>query len=964
MTHFLDRTASFLVQTFGADLPDIVVVLPNRRAGLFLRRFMAAHAGKACWSPLIFSVEDFIAEIGGLHEAEPLALLFELYAVHKEVEGGQAQPFEEFLHWAPQLLSDFNEIDRYLVDPEQLFSYLDEARVLSLWNLENQPLTDFETNYLRFYHSLGTYYKLLSQRMLASRRAWQGLLFRHAASTIPGVVHTLPWKQVVFAGFNALTRAEEAIISELRLNKKATLLWDADEYYLNNEIQEAGSFLREWIRKWPSAEIRWVGDDLASGEKDIRIIGAPDPVGQVKFCGNLLQELALQGKANESTAVVLLDPSLLNPLLNSMPEEVKEMNITAGLPLKQTPLADLFELVFRLHLNTKQFSYLRSIQSKKFYYKDVLRVLRHPMVQEMATSLAGDNRFAFEQVIERIRKGSRIFLSYEDLVTETAGLFGPGLGFLDALFTGWETPQEALAAFRAVIESLRLGLMDGQQEPPGVQDPEIRLELEYLFSFTKIFHQLSTILEETGTAVSLQTFFQIFRQTMDSTNLPFSGEPLRGLQVMGMLETRTLDFENVILLSCNEDLLPSGKVTPSFIPFDIKRDFGLPTYRHKDAVYAYHFYRLLQRAKNVWILYSTEANELGGGDKSRFIRQIEQELTAGHPNVKITSTLLAPPPVSGLLPPEIKVEKRGEVWKQLEKKAEDGFSATSINAFRNCSLKFYLQEIAGIREVEELAETIDPMILGQAIHEALAILYLPYKDKALTAEIFPLMQKQADEAVMKGFAKKYKGSDVNFGKNLLLVNVARMMVKRFLRFEKEAVEELAVAKKEMKLLWIEERVAGSVTIRADGRELKVSLKGFIDRVDRYGGALRIIDYKSGTANKKNLEVGEWEDLHENPDLDMAFQLLMYGYLLKSRFKNSFEATAGVIPLRKLNAGMLTAKVPETEGAGNMITERSLDRFEKIVVQILEAVFDPAKPFTQTDNTELCKKCPYINLCRR
>lgn len=964
MTHFLDRTAEYLVKTYGSELSDIAVVLPNRRAGLFLRRFMAVHAGKACWSPLVFSVEDFITGISGLHEAESLALLFELYAVHKEVEGEQAQPFEEFIHWAPQLLSDFNEIDRYLVDPQQLFSYLDEARVLSLWNLENQPLTDFETKYLRFYHSLGTYYKLLSQRMLASRRAWQGLLFRHAAETIPEAVYSLPWKQVVFAGFNALTKAEEVIIGELRLHKKATLLWDADEYYLNNDVQEAGSFLREWIRKWPANDLQWVGDDFAGMPKDIRIIGAPDPVGQVKFCGNLLQGLALQGKANESTAVVLLDPALLNPLLNSMPEEVKELNITAGLPLKQTPLADLFELVFRLHLNTKQFSYLKSSKTKKFYYKDVLRVLRHPMVQEMATSLAGDNRFAFEQVIERIRQGSRIFISHDELIAETTGLFGSGLSFLDSLFTGWETPQEALSAFRTVIESLRAGLMHDPQEARGLEDPEIKLELEYLFSFTKIFHQLSTILEETGAILTLQTFYQIFRQSMESTSLPFSGEPLRGLQVMGMLETRTLDFENVILLSCNEDLLPAGKITPSFIPFDIKRDFGLPTYRHKDAVYAYHFYRLLQRAKNVWILYTTEANELGGGDKSRFIRQIEQELPAGHPNIKIQSTLLAPPAVAGTVPPEIKVEKLGEVWTLLEKKAEEGFSATSLNAFRSCSLKFYLQEIAGIREAEEIAETIDAKILGLAIHEALAALYAPCKEKALTPEAFAGMQKLAEEAVMKGFAKKYRGSDINFGKNHLLVNVAKLIVKRFLRFEKSAAEELAREKKEMRLLWTEERVTGHVTVNAGDRKLNVNLKGFIDRVDRFGGTLRIIDYKSGTALNKNLEVQDWEELFSNPDLDMAFQLLMYSYLLKGRFRNGFEVSAGVIPLRKLNSGLMTAGVPESDGTEDLIGEGSLKRFEEVVVKILETAFDQAIPFSQTDNTEVCKKCPYVNLCRR
>jgi ATP-dependent helicase/nuclease subunit B len=957
VTTFLDRTAQYLVSTYGTELSDIAVVLPNRRAGLFLRRFMAGHAGKPCWSPVIFSIEDFIAETGELHEAEPLALLFELYDVHREVEKEQAQPFDDFLHWAPQLLSDFNEIDRYMVDPEQLFSYLDEARVLSLWNLENQPLTDFETKYLRFYHSLSTYYKLLSKRLLDTGRAWQGLLFRHTAERINETVYHLPWKQVVFAGFNALTRAEENIISCLRLNKKATLLWDADPYYLNNEMQEAGMFLREWIRKWPSDEVKWISDDFASSHKEIRIIGAPDAIGQVKFCGNLLRELATEGKADEKTAVVLLDQAMLNPLLNSIPEEVTAMNITAGLPLRQTPLADLFDLVFRLHLNTRQFSYLKSSKIRKFYYKDVLHVLRHPMVQEMATSLAGRNRFAFEQIVEKIRGGSRIFIGKEELFSETAGLFGTGLSFLDALFTQWETPKEALDAFRTIIGSLRSGLTDVRQESDP-SDPEIRLEMEYLYAFTKIFHQLSTILDETGTTITLQTFHQIFRQTLESTSLPFSGEPLRGVQIMGMLETRTLDFENVILLSANEDLLPSGKVTPSFIPFDIKRDFMLPTYRHKDAIYAYHFYRLLQRAKNVWILYGTEANELGGGDKSRFVRQIEQELGKANSGIRITSTLLAPPAIPAYQLPSIQIPKTGEVMRLLEKKAEDGFSATSLNAFRNCTLRFYLQEIAGIREAEDLAETIDPAILGQAIHDALASMYEPYRDKALTPELISAMTKQADEAVLRGFEKKYSGSDVNFGKNLLLVNVAKMMVRRFLGFEKKLVEKLALENKEMKVLYIEERVTGKTVITVKGKEIRVNLKGFIDRVDRVGGALRIIDYKSGSAQQKNLQVKEWDALLSDPEANMAFQLLMYALLLKNRIKQP-ASQAGIIPLKTLNAGLLAVTLPE-----GGIDEDSLKRFGETVDTILSSVFDPDTPFVQTDDTEVCRKCPYINLCRR
>ena len=958
MTSFLNRTAAFLTETFGDELSEVAVVLPSRRAGLFLRRHLARHAGKPCWSPAIYSIEDFMTRISGLRESEPLTLLFRLYGVHREAEKDKAQSFDEYIRWAPQLLGDFNEIDRYLADPHKLFNYLDEARVLSTWNLDDQPLTEFETKYLHFYHSLEMYHERLSKQMLGSGEGWQGLVFRRAAEKAKETVHTIPWKQVVFAGFNALTRAEEQVIQEFRLHKKAVLLWDADPWYLNNEVQEAGLFLREWIGKWPEKEIRWVRDDFSSGPKDIRVIGTPDAIGQVKYCGSLLRELALQGHATEDTAVVLLDPTLLDPLLNSIPEEITAMNITAGLPLNQTSLARLFESIFRLHLNRSQFSALKSDGTPRFYYKDVLRVLRHPMVQEMATRLGGSNRFAFEEVIRNLLGGNRIFVSMHEILGESTGLFSQGLEFLGILFDPWNTPGEMLAGFDRFIEQLRYGLVKSAGTEDAGERTETRMELEHLFSFKKIFLQLTTLLTESGTVISQTVFCQLFKQILDSTHLPFSGEPLKGVQIMGMLETRNLDFENVILLSCNEDMLPAGRGAPSYIPYDIRRTFNLPTYRQKDAVYAYHFYRLLQRAKHAWILYSTEPNELGGGEKSRFIRQIENELPVRYPAISIRSEILAPAALPRPSDPVIVIPKSDEVMDALEKKALSGFSASTMNAYRNCSLRFYFSEIAGIREAEELAETIDPAILGQAIHDALAALYRPHRKKEMTGGILDEMTGRIEEEVARGFERKYKGADVHFGKNLLLVNVARILIRRFLSSERTILKTLAETNTPLTVLDLEEIVTGTAVIQVKGSEKVIHLKGFIDRLDRVGTTLRIIDYKSGSALQKNLKVTAWEDLMTNPDADMAFQLLTYASLLRNKMPGAVPV-AGILPLKKINAGLLKVSVPEGE-----ITAESIARFEGIVQKILEDVFDDSKPFSQTENTEVCKKCSYANLCRR
>ncbi len=971
MTPFLRQTAQYITAQFGNDLAGICIVLPNRRGGLFLRKYLAAEIGKVTWAPVIFSIEDFISEISGLQDVENLSLLFELYGVHCEIEEKNVQTFEEFLRWAPQLLSDFNEIDRYLADAEELFATLTEARAISLWNLDNQPLTEFEKKYLQFYQSLFEYYSRLSKRLFAKNQAYQGLSFRRAAANIEEFKDHLPWRHVVFAGFNALTKAEEKIIETLKNNGLATLLWDADRYYLDNKQQEAGDFLREWLHKWPAGKDNRVSEDFSDSEKKIEIIGSPDPVGQVKYCGQLLRQLALQGLSNEKTAVVLLDEGLLIPLLDSIPAEVESLNITAGLPLKQTPLAGLFETVFRLHLHTAQFTYLVSKGISKYYYKDVLRLLQHPYIHRMADGMMEGNLFAFDETMDKIRTGQKIFIGAEDLAQEKSGLFAANLSFLNDMLAPWNRPADAVACFRAIIENLRQSVMKtvkpvAVSEQAGTLSSADAMELEYLFAFSKIVSQLGNLLTDFPTDMKLPAFYQLYEQVISSTSLPFYGEPLKGVQLMGMLETRTLDFENIIILSCNEDLLPSGKINSSFIPFDIKRSFDLPTYRHKDSVYAYHFYRLIQRASQVWILYNTEPDQLGGGDRSRFLRQITNELPKFNPKITIRESILTAPPALREPLPVIEIAKTGTTAVVLEEKAVKGFSATSLNAYRNCPLKFYYAEIAAIREPDDVDDTIDPATLGSAVHEALNNLYKPFTDRPMTAEILSGMAKQSDGAVDLAFDKKFKGSDVAYGKNLLFVSVAKLMIKRFLQSEKEMAEEMLLSGKTFSVAFLEQLIDASISIPYGGGTLDVRLKGFIDRVDRTDGWWKIIDYKTGVTEPKQVKVKEWDDLFSNPDLNIAFQLLTYGYLLNRRFKGDLNFSAGIISLKKISTGFMLVAVPGGDPGKltTILNSEMINHFEEIVTSVLQEIFNPEIPFIQTGDLKICERCPYINLCGR
>ncbi|MEI7663221.1 MAG: PD-(D/E)XK nuclease family protein [Bacteroidota bacterium] len=970
MTPFLKQTAQYLVSKFGPGLADLCIVLPNRRGGLFLRRYLAEEIGKVSWAPVIFSIEDFIAEISGLQEADNLSLLFELYEVHCEIEEKKAQPFEEFLRWAPQLLGDFNEIDRYLADARELFATLTEARAISLWNLDNQPLTEFEAKYLHFYQSLYDYYERLTRRLLAKNQAYQGLGFRYAANNIETAMNKMPWPHIVFAGFNALTKAEELIIGTLKNNGMATLLWDADHYYIDNRQQEAGDFLRESLRRLPVNDALWISDDFASSEKKIEIIGSPDPVGQVKYCGKLLQQLAADGHSDEKTAVVLLDEGLLIPLLNSIPGEVQSLNITAGLPLKQTPMAGLIETVFQLHLNTSRFSYLASKGAGRFYYKDVLRLLQHPYIHRMAGGFMDGNQFAFNETVDNIRTGRKIFIGIDDLANAKSGMFAMSLVFLDFIFLPWKTPADAVTCLKTLIENLKLAL--SRQRKTSKVDrntafstgPE--LEMEYLFAFSKIIHQMGNLLTGFQVGLKLPAFYQLYEQALSSTSLPFYGEPLKGVQLMGMLETRTLDFENIIILSCNEDLLPSSKITTSFIPFDLKRSFELPTYRHKDSVYAYHFYRLIQRAGNVWILYNSEPDQLGGGDKSRFLRQIVSELPAFNPKIVISEKILVTPPGKRAAVPVIEIQKTGKTLELLEEKASKGFSATSMNGYRNCALKFYFSEIAGIKEPDNVDDTIDPATLGSAVHEALNNLYKPFLDNPMSKDILKEMDKQVDDAVGAAFARKFKGSDIAYGKNLLFVSVAGLMIRRFLLSETELVEELAKSGKSFSVALLEHFIEKTIPIPYGTGILNIRLKGFIDRVDKMDGWWKIIDYKTGITEPKQVKVKDWDDLAVNPDLNMAFQLLTYGYLLKSRAQGEVTSSAGIVSLKRINSGFMAVSVPGDEPGklSTILDGRAIDRFEEVFVSILKEIYNPEIPFTQTRDLNICERCPYVNLCGR
>lgn len=960
---FLEKTAAYLYKTYGDGISDLCIVVPNRRAKLFFQKYLGSIIGKTIWSPAIFSIEDFLINISGLRICDPIQVLFELYEIHKELEGANAQPFDEFTSWAQQLLGDFNEIDSYLVDAKDLFSFLNEAKALSVWNLDNKPLTDFEKQYLRFFNSLYTYHQQLGVRLLASNLAYPGLLFRKTAEHIGDHQKKLVWNKIIFAGFNALTKAEEVIIDSLVSIGKAETLWDADAYYMEDEKQEAGFFLRHWKKKWKSHPFNWIEKDFATSSLKINIIGVPYHVGQAKLCGELLSGQILKDNPAEETAVVMMDEQVLLPILNSMPPIVKELNITMGLPLRQTPVYDLFDTIFRMHENTSRFERSGTPGKEKFYYRDILRVLQHPYAARMAGSLLKGNAFVIEDLIAAIRTGNHVFFNKEDIVETGTGIFAGSLGFLEPVFDSWQDPLKTIECLRLIIANLRDGFLSGNEDE---KSKAAEIEIEFLYAFSRIIYRLSTLIEKYNAIKTLKVFHSLFNQLAGITSLPFYGEPLKGLQMMGMLETRTLDFDNLILLSVNEDLIPSGKTVQSFIPFDIRRHFHLPTYQHKNAIYAYHFYRLIQRAKQVYLLYNTESDELGGGEVSRFVKQILHELRAYNPKITIEEEILVTSPLKANPFPDLKIPKTPEVVELLMKKAETGFSPTSLNNFIQCSLKFYLQDLLGIREDKELEEAIDSQVLGLAIHETLHQLFLPYKGMVVSEKSIEQMLPLYPATLDTAFKKKFKGSNIAYGKNLLLVRVASILVKKFLDKEKELISNLRKEGADIVVTHLEKPLAGMLSINSEDKVLEVKIKGFVDRIDKIGSEWKIIDYKSGSVTASSLKFKDWNELKTDPDLAKSLQLYTYAWLFrKSLPETTANIRAGIVSLRKLNDGFIQApSLSSVEKNATLITEDDLSAFEGILKDVLEEVFDLSVPFSQTEDVKRCQYCDFVSHCDR
>ncbi len=970
MEAFLEKSVKYLYKKYHTDIDELCIVLPNRRAGLFIKKYLAKEISKNTWSPVIYSIEDFISKYSGYQNIDRISLLFEFYNTHKEIEKDKALPLDDFLNWAQVLLHDFNEIDQYLVDPEKIFNYLTETKALETWNLNRRPLTEFEINYLKFFNSLSDYYQNLRNRLISQKLVYQGLAYRLFVENIESITNSIKSKKIIFIGFNALTTAEEKIIKYLKTEGKAEILIDSDKYYIENKQQEAGSFLRKYPEIFRENEIRWTSNYLSEDDKNIEIIGVPQNIGQAKAAGQILQENFKQIDL-EKTAIVINEENLLIPVLNSIPNEINEFNVTMGLPSQHTPLFTLFDIIFNLQQNSNKLTKLNTGSKQNFFGKDVTKLLQHPFIKIITSEDSNSNNNPGEKIIFDISSSNKIFLTDDQIKKIFVNHGFKDDSVVEILFSFWNNkPQIALNCLSSIIAKIRDVLIRSENTNTESENhTSVNIEIEFLFHFSKIIKRITTLQERYGNIEHIKTLRIIFNQISKSSSIPFYGEPLKGLQIMGMLETRTIDFDTIIMLSVNDDIIPSGKSQNSFIPFDLKKEFKLPTYKDRNAVFAYHFYRLLQRAKNIYLLYNTESGNLGGGNKSRFLTQIAYELPGANKNIKITEKFLSTPIKHFPKEENIIVEKDNEIINALINKASKGFSPSSLNAYRNCSLRFYFREIIGLSEVDEIEDTIDAATLGTVVHDVLQNLFAALINVEIKEIDIKAMISNIETLTNESFQKHFPGGNISYGKNLLIAKVANIFIKRFLHQEKKFLDNINSQNLQLVIKYLEKNLVTFVSIDS-GKEnslpVKIKIKGVCDRIDLLENTWRIIDYKTGQAQQNEINIKDWDDFNIANKHNFSFQLLLYAYLfyennLELFSHNTYSLESGIFSFRNISKGLLKVTLPNKAN----LDKDTIADFKTLVLEpLLYDIFNTEIPFRKTTEQKTCTYCPFVSICGR
>ena len=764
------------------------------------------------------------------------------------------------------LLSDFDRLDMALIKPDYLFDYLTEAKALERWNMdglaaERSGTASGTTQFFSLFANIRKVYGVFRAKLQRLGLAYPGMTYRHLAEH-PELLDAFGGKTFYFAGFNAFTASEMKIVQRC-LAGGGAVLWDSDAYYMTaNTYLEAGRYMRRMReRSVFGPEWNWMGRDLLDLEKIIQVYGVPNATLQTRVAGGIYREIRKRDTRPGMTAIVLADETLLTPMFYALGDSVPDVNVTMGLPLRNSMIYTLADAVFELQQHISS----RKDKALKYNYRFVVKVLSHPFLRQYGKILKEERGRDFvEALVSEIRSRNQVYVSQAQLFGVSGEDPSGGDPLMKCLFTPWEDTSDAvISSFYELIDLLRK--IYRHYESPAEQ--------EYLYLFYTLLGKFEHTLQGRKKDVNIQTTRQLLFELINQNRIPFSGEPVSDLQIIGLLETRALDFERVIVLSVNEGILPSPKRQHSLIPFDIAREAGLPTHEHQEALSAYYFYRLLQRAEEVHLLYVNTGDAMGGGEKSRFLLQLENEWPSYNPKVKIVNRSVewavdAQPPAGK--PALVKDNLvRAQITGYLTGR---GLYPTHIHTLLNSPFDFYLKHVLRLEEDKETEETLGMDKLGSWLHNAFEILDLTF--------FLQRREPSADEieSVLSEQFRKLGGYETETGLNSLYYKVGAQQFMEFMKLQHlKPGHRWPVA--------TEQNLSACFEVVSEGEMLQVRLGGKIDRVEiADDGTLYVMDYKTGSVDVRSeasLRKDTERFLTEDPDYKMNYvrQLWLYQYLV-------------------------------------------------------------------------------------
>ena len=976
MKPFLYQVASLFYSKYGAEVSRLAFVFPNRRTGLFFQKYLSEVSEKPLFSPTILTINDLFVQLSGKQTADRISMLFKLYDIYLS-HSGSSETFDEFLYWGEMLLNDFDDIDKYMADARMLFTNVTDLReiendfsflspeqiaaIRTFWSsFYPKGDTPNQEQFLAVWQILYALYTDLREALAAEGKGYEGMIFREVVEQMErNECCDLPYTKVVFVGLNALSVAEERFLSELQKREIADFYWDYASPKVTDPDNKASYFVERNLRRFPSQLIVESGElkvENENGNSDakqlstfnsqlstpkIEVIGIPSGIGQAKQVCSILNELCKEDEmsAEEAlrTAVILPDEHLLIPVLNAIPEQIRRINVTMGYPLAGTPVASLMEYILALQKN------IRYVDRRPvFYFRDVLPILNHRYISTTSPEVVSN-------LVKDISENNKIHISYDDL-NQTP--------LLSILFTPVTEVEMFSDYLINVLQELNrvMTLQTGEEEEDAPQRTN-DLEQEFIFHYFTTVNRMKEVMQEANIRMKIDTYFRLLKRVTDTITIPFHGEPLSGLQIMGVLETRALDFDRLIILSMNEGIFPLRKAANSFIPYNLRRGFGLPTYEHQDSVWAYHFYRLIYRASHVSLLYDTRSNGLQTGEVSRFVHQLHYHYEEPIQNKLVVYN------VSSSKTPALQVAKTKEVMNRLAAFRSGGtraISASAVNTYLDCPLKFYFSVVEGIREEEEVSETIESNVFGSILHKVMEELYQPFCGKMVTADLLKAIRKDTPMltgAVARAFAEIFFKTDIVrplTGQNFLIGEMIRKYVEKVLeRDGKLTPFRYIESEKKIKRLF-------PLTDKSE-----IQLKGFIDRVDEVRDAVRIIDYKSGSGTTQFTSV---EALFDKEDTDRAkavMQVFMYAWMYGS-VQLPTVIQPGIYYMRTLFSPSFDPGIYRR--TDRFKTEQVLDfanyhaDFENGLRNCLDEIFGRETPFVQTPNGKACVYCPFKDIC--